>query len=167
MTAMTAMMSMETTLRDILFLLEYKAAHKLTAETLRRVLGKGDFDIRKLINTPKIENDKPARELYRSEIEAAAAISQIFRYMVRAGTKYGYITTGKLFLFLRVKENEPATAYYHLAITNDNVNELDLSRTSISQVLCFSLLALESKPRDQQWIRGAIRDCGIWAIDEE
>ena len=159
--------SIETTLREILFLIEYKAAHKLTAETLRRVLGKGDFDIKKLINTPKIKNDKDARELYRSEMEAAAAISQLFGYMVRAGTEYGYITTGKSFLFLRVKESEPATAYYHLAVPNEDVNELDLSRTSISQVLCFSLLALESRPRDQQWIRGAIQDCGVWGTDEE
>ena len=157
----------ETTLRDILFLIEYKAAHKLTAETLRRVLGKGDFNIKKMINTPKVNNDEPARELYRSEMEAAAAISQLFGYMVQAGTEYGYITTGKSFLFLRVKENEPATVYYHLAVPNEDVNEFELSRTSISQVLCFSLLALESKPRDQQWIRGAIRDCGTWATDDE
>lgn len=140
---------METTLRNILFLIEYKAAYKLIAETLRRVLGKGDFDIRKLINTPKTENDKPARELYRLEMEAAAAILQLFGYIVWAGTKYGYITTGTSFLFLRVNENEPVIAYYYLAIPKDNVNELDLSRTSISQVLCFSLLALEFKPRDQ------------------
>ncbi|KAM0805753.1 hypothetical protein BDR22DRAFT_925720 [Usnea florida] len=159
--------SPETTLRDIVFLIEYKAAHEVTAETLRRVLGNGDFDIKKLINTPKVENDKAAREVYRSEMEAAAAISQLFGYMVQAGTEYGYITTGKSFLFLRVKENEPTTAYYHLAVPNEDVNELDLSRTSISQVLCFSLLALQSKPRDQQWIRGAIRDCGIWATDDE
>ena len=157
----------ETTLRDILFLIEYKATHKLTAETLRRVLGSGDFDIKKLINTPKVNNDEPARELYRSEMEAAAALSQLFGYMVQAGTEYGYITTGKSFLFLRIKEDEPTTAYYHLAVPNEDVNEFDLSRTSISQVLGFSLLALQSKPRDQQWIRGAIRDCNIWATDDE
>ena len=81
-------------------------------------------------------------------MEAAAAISQLFRYMMRSGTEYGYITTGQSFLFLQVKEKEPATAYYHLAVPNKDVNEVDLSRTSISQVLCFSLLALELRPRD-------------------
>ena len=163
--------SVETTLSDILFIIEYKAAHKLTAETLRRVLGNEDFDIGKLINNPKLPNDEEGKKLYRLEMEAAAAISQLFGYMVRAGTEYGYITTGLSFLFLRIKENEPTTAYYHLAIPNEDVNEganeVDLSRTSISQVLCFSLLALESRPRDQGWIRGARRDCSVWATDDD
>ena len=161
----------ETTLRDILFLIEYKAAHKLTAETLRSVLGNKDFDIEKLINNPKKPNDEAGKKLHRSEMEAAAAISQLFGYMVQAGTEYGYITTGQLFLFLRVKENEPATAYYHLAVPNEDINEdaneADLSRTSISQALLFSLLALESRPRDQQWIRRAAENCGKWIIDDE
>lgn len=50
---------------------------------------------------------------------------------------------------------------------NEDINEIDLSRTFISQVLCFSLLTLKSKPRDQQWIREAIRDCDIWVTDDE
>lgn len=139
--------TIKTTLRDILFLIEYKAAHKLTAETLRRVLGKGDFDIRKLINVAKYPTDDEGHDLYRSEMEAAAAISQLFGYMVRAGTEYGYITTGRSFLFLRVKEHEPATAYYHIDVNEEAIG-CNLSCTSIGQVLCFSLLALKSRPRD-------------------
>ena len=48
----------EITLDGILFLVKYKAAHKLSPETLRRVLGDKNFDIGKSINDPKKPNDK-------------------------------------------------------------------------------------------------------------
>lgn len=145
--------SNETTLGDISFLIEYKAAHKLTVATLQRVLGNNDFSIKDFINNPRKPDDEEGKKLHRSTLEVAAAISQLFGYMIQAGTEYGYITTGQSFLFLRVKESEPTTAYYHLAVPNEDVNEdadeAGPSLTSISQVLCFSLLARESRPRNQ------------------
>ena len=143
----------KTTLDGILFLVKYKAAHRLSAETLRRVLGDKIFDIGKLINDPKKPNDKEGQKPRRSEMKAAAANSQLFDYMMRADTAYDYITTGRTFLFLRVKEHESATAYCYLAVPNEDVNEdadeVDVSYSSISQVLCHAFLAFESRAQHQ------------------
>ena len=82
-------------------------------------------------------------------MKAAGAISWLFNYMTRAGTVHGYITTGRTFLFLRVKEHEPAAAYCHLAVPNEDADEVDVSYTFISQVLCHAFLAFESRAQHQ------------------
>lgn len=157
---------LDTKFNEILFLIEYKAAHKLTSATLQRVLNGQHFNIGELINSSRVPADEEGKQLHRSKIEAAAAISQLFSYMVQNGTEYGYITTGQSYLFLHVKENEPTSAYFHLAVPNEDVTD-DSSKSAVSRVLCFSLLALDSKPLGQEWIRSALEVCQKWITNEE
>ena len=102
-------------------------------------------------------------------------MTQTFSYMVRSGTQYGYITTGEAFVFLHIKlEDNVKIAYYHLAEPNRDVNAQNedftstddyLHRTAISQVLAFSILALESAQGNWEWREDLIDALEIWEVD--
>ena len=102
-------------------------------------------------------------------------MTQTFSYMVRSGTQYGYITTGEAFVFLHSKlEDNVKIAYYHLAEPNRDVNAQNgdftstedyLHRTAVSQVLAFSILALESAQGNREWREDLIDALEIWEVD--
>lgn len=65
-------------------------------------------------------------------------------------------------MFLRVLEDDPTTLYYHFAEPNEEAEPQDeygfrYSRTTISQIVCFTLLAFRSEKRSQAWRDGAIQ----------
>ena len=96
----------------------------------------------------------------------AAVTTKAFSYIVGCGTQYSYITTGKAFIFLRIKLDKKAkTLYYYLAKPSADINAQKqvslgtkdyVNRTAISQVLAFSLLALKSAQAGQEWREGVI-----------
>jgi len=93
--------------------------------------------------------------------------------MIQGGTQYGYITTGEAFVFLRIRIDDPTTVYYHLiepdndVIAQKEANQDFVHRTAVSQVLAFSLLALESASRNQRWRQDAIDALHTWKVDYE
>ncbi len=171
-----------TTVDDILkptLIVEYKAPHKLTCAHLRHVLHPGSppLELDKVINRVRVPSSKETDAYfeYHAERLVAAVITQTFSYMVDCGTQFGYITTGEAFVFLHFRLEENAkTVYYHLAEPNADVNAQKkdfpdtkdyLNRTAISQVLAFSLLALQSVQGTQEWREGVIEILKIWEVD--
>ena len=160
-------------------IVEYKAPHKLTPAHLRLVLDPNHprLELDRIINEVWVPSpkDKVAHFKYHAERLVAAVVTQTFSYMVECGTQYGYITTGEAFVFLYIKLEENAkTVYYHLAEPNEDVNaqKLDfpktenyLHRTAISQVLAFSVLALESAQGNQEWRERVIGTLNKWEVD--
>ena len=160
------------------FVVEYKAPHKLTLAHLRHILRPdcSPMELNKIINGVSVPSpqDTMAHFEYRAERLVAAVVTQTFSYMVGCGTQYGYITTGEAFVFLHIKLEDPTTVYYHLAEPNEDViaqneafsnTEDYLHRTAISQVLAFSVLALESAQENREWREGVVKTLEKWEVD--
>ena len=162
--------------RSLCIVVEYKPSHKLSVFNLRAGLLRADSgsmnvlgDVINRITIPKKSDEK---FVYHSEWLTVAALTQTYAYMVENGLEYGELTTGEADVFLQVKEDEPHTLYYHLAEPNieaEAQSEVDilLCRTAVSQTLTFCLLALASKPRDQNWRNSVLETACRAVIDHE
>lgn len=71
------------------------------------------------------------------------------------------------YLFLRVKKTEPAKAYYHLVVPNEDFNIIGYLPLLSAKCCVFLFLAFESRPRDQKWLRDEQTACVKWNVDEE
>lgn len=159
--------------RTMIYIIEYKAPHKLTASHLRAGLRPmdvyKDFVNRKTIPTSV---DPDALFQYHAERLTASAITQTYHYMIEGGLEYGVLTTGETMVFLRVNWHEPETLYYHLAEPGPEVSaHLDhfQSCTAVGQYLAFSLMALglDRRGHGQAERQVAIERSKRWAEDFE
>ncbi|KAH6632803.1 hypothetical protein F5144DRAFT_621488 [Chaetomium tenue] len=139
--------------RTMAYIIEHKAPHKLTLPHLR--LGLRPMNIyEEVVNRPTIPvpEETEARFQYNSDRLAAAAVTQTFDYMIQAGLTYGCVTTGEGFVFLKIDWTHPITLLYHLA---EPAAEVDEHRdnlhccTAVSQVLAFTVLALDAQARQE------------------
>jgi hypothetical protein len=155
---------------------EYKPSHKLSVFNLRAGLlraDKGSMNIPEdVINRITIPTDPEDKFVYHSEWLTAAALTQTYAYMIENGLEYSKLVTGEADVFLRLKEDEPHTLYYHLAEPNieaEAQSEVDilLCRTAVSQTLTICLMALDSKPRSQKWRNHALETAYRAVIDHE
>ena len=79
------------------------------------------------------------------------------------GLEFSYLTTGKAFVYLQIKEEEPHNLYYHLSESFSQAEEegdILSSRTAVDQTLTVCFMALSSEPRDQAW-RSEKLDSGL------
>ncbi|KAI1955166.1 hypothetical protein LOZ58_006831 [Ophidiomyces ophidiicola] len=157
----------------LLFVIEYKAGHKLQREHLEKGLHPCNF-WETVVQVPVIpkkdeETDKEKkRVIYNAQQLSGAAITQTFDYMIREGVEYGYLTTGESFVFLRIKEDDPTTLYYHLSYPINDVvkgSGFQFSCTAVSLVLALCLMALGSSKRDQGWRSRAFPTLHTWEVD--
>ncbi|KAJ8065265.1 hypothetical protein OCU04_005964 [Sclerotinia nivalis] len=170
------------TLRKLAFVVEYKAPHKLSLSSLH--FGLREIDIKSIINNPSVptakvkdendqEIDNPEHFKYHADRLGASVIAQTFSYMIQGGVQYGYITTGEAFVFLHIQLDDPGTVYYHLIEPKVDVavemdaNQEFVDRTAVSQVLAFSLLAMESEPTSQTWRENAMNVLDTWEVEYE
>lgn len=114
--------------------------------------------------------DKAARFQYHAEKLAATAVTQTFDDMIRAGLTYGCLTTGEAYVFLKVDWTD-MTLYYHLAEPGPEVDahsDSPLCCTAVSQVLAFTVKALESRTHyGQDDRKRAIESLNKWEEDWE
>lgn len=155
--------------RAIAFVVEYKAAHKLQANQVRRGLNEHLFaNVIKRRRSTKSSTDSAQVLEERSDQVLAMVLTQTYDYMIRLGLKYSYLTAGKSFLFLMVEEDDPATLYYHLANPDEEAEDdegmLTEFKTAVAQVACFTLLALRSKARSTRWTAKAQEILAEWPI---
>ncbi|KAH8704296.1 hypothetical protein GQ44DRAFT_743757 [Phaeosphaeriaceae sp. PMI808] len=149
------------------FIMEYKAPHKLPLGYIYE--GLEDMELEDVIRCR--ETDTP-QDRFRRLI--AAVITQAFSYMVRIGVEYGCVCTGEAFVFLRVLD-DPRTVYYFLSVPkgdvggttgwapdSDGTNRLHL--TAVGQMLAFTLQALKTPPRGQQWRAEAATQLNSWEV---
>ncbi|KAF1807928.1 hypothetical protein P152DRAFT_453300 [Eremomyces bilateralis CBS 781.70] len=157
--------------RRMTFVVEYKAPHKLTLPHLR--LGLREMDVyNDVVNraTKPATGDVEALFQYTSDRLAAAALVQTFNYMIEGGLEYSYLTTGEAFVFLKIDWGDPGALYYHLAEPNQETRahpETFSHCTAVSQVLAFTLLALESPIHGQDERHRAMKQLHTWNDDYE
>jgi hypothetical protein len=156
--------------------IEYKLSHKLSVYNLQAGLLQADSGsmnlLKDVINQPTISTDPEEKFIYHSEWLVAAALTQTYRYMVKNGLEYSYLTTGEVYVFLQIIESELYTLYYHLAESNAEAEAQDkvdilLCRTAVSQASTFCLLALGSKLCNQQWRNQTLEIACRAVIDHE
>ncbi|KAL2258771.1 hypothetical protein VTK26DRAFT_7794 [Humicola hyalothermophila] len=163
----------DLTRRTMAYIIEHKAPHKLTLPHLR--LGLRPMNIYEdVVNrATRPVSDEEAVFQYHADRLVAAAVTQTFDYMIQAGLTYGCLTTGEAFVFLKIDWTHPTTLFYHLA---EPVPEVDEHRdnflccTAVSQVLAFTVLALDSQARQehgQDDRRRVIEGLKTWAVDWE
>ena len=156
---------------ELLFIIEYKPPHKLSKKMLRVGLQEMDM-LEAVVERTIVPNNPDEKFNYMAEKVVAAAITQIYGYMVKSGLEYGCIMTGEAMVFLRIDEAKPRTIYFHLAepveeVKNSPANGFPHSLTMIGQLCSFCSLALSSNQRDQTWINKSVKDACRWDVDEE
>ena len=156
---------------ELLFIMEYKAPHKISNKIMRAGLRVMDVP-NEVINRPTIPNDPIEKFQYNADKLVAAVATQTYSYMLDSGCEYGCIITGEAIVFLWIKADESNTLYYHLAEPNEEVhaaNGHDFKHplTAIGQLLSFCLMALQSEKRTQAWRERSIQNAHTWSEDWE
>ncbi len=157
----------DTEHRVAAFVAEYKAPHKLPLGTIYE--GLGDMELEEVVHCRETDG---RQDHFRRLV--AAAITQAFSYMVQAGLEYGYVCTGEAFIFLRMPD-DPRTVYYFLSVPKGDVGETTrwapdsdrdnrLHLTAVGQVLAFTLQALKTPPRNQEWRTDKAAQLKIWEL---
>lgn len=161
--------------RNMVYVCEYKAPHKLTAQHLRAGLRPMNV-YEEVVNRKTIPTsaDPDALFQYHAERLTAAAISQTYHYMVEGGLEYGLLTTGETIVFLKIDWKETRTLYYHLAEPDPEVSAHPTnfhSCTAVGQYLAFTLLALgqpgQRREHGQEERRAAMMGLKTWTEDFE
>ncbi|KAL2169473.1 hypothetical protein VTG60DRAFT_6017 [Thermothelomyces hinnuleus] len=160
--------------RTMAFIIEQKAPLKLTMPHLRSGLRAMNI-LEEVVNRPTKppQEDKAAVFQYHADRLVASALTQTFDYMIQAGLTYGCLTTGQGFVFLKIDWTDPITLFYHLAEPGPEVDEHRenfLCCTAVSQMLAFTILALDSGAtgeRGQDDRQRAIEKLKTWNVDWE
>lgn len=156
---------------DLLFIIEYKAPHKLTKEVLRvelRVMNVPE----EVIHRPTIPTDPFEKFNYNADKLVAAAVTQTYSYMLESGAEYSCIITGEAMVSLWIEADDPNSLYYHLAEPKEEVHTGDglgfkHPLTAIGQLLSFCLMALRSERRNELWRNRLIQRAQTWSEDWE
>lgn len=152
---------------ELSYVIEYKAPHKFTPPILRT--GLRDMNLKQdVISRGTIPTDRHEKFEYHADRMVAAALSQTYVYMLESGLEYSCVITGEAIVFLWIREQEPKTLYYHLAEPKEEVKSEGIFQyplTAVSQLLSFSLLAMRSTRRCQQWRDASIAGAQTWTVD--
>lgn len=161
----------ETNFQQLILIAEYKAPHKLDLNNIQ--LGLREMNLNQLTIADIDEDLTDAEKIIRICCQCVGAlITQAFAYMISRGLRYGFVSTGEVFIFLHIKKRDPTTCYYFLSNPSNDVGdtaqdvtqENHLHLTALSQVLAFTLLAMKSDPEDLVWRDTALNRLSTWDL---
>ena len=155
----------------LIFLLEYKPAHKMTLQILRE--GVKNMRLDDIINDPRRFTDPKRGFTQLAEEFVAKVATQIYDYMLKSGIEYGCIATGEALVFVRIDYGSLArNMYYHLAepkFEHDDADSMGLpavSLTAVAQLFSFTLMAFGATSHNQEARSEALRDAMRWTKDD-
>ncbi|PCD21415.1 hypothetical protein AU210_016379 [Fusarium oxysporum f. sp. radicis-cucumerinum] len=146
---------------------EYKAAHKIPVESFQKAMHREDLFIRVIsrISSGKASTDGESHLQEQIEETVAKALAQTFHYMIRLGSSYGYLTAGKLLIFLRIG-GDPTVLYYHMAQPENDADRedgtVDPFYTAVAQLAAFRLQTCRCSEKSNQWREAAISLPNEW-----
>ena len=161
--------------RRNLFVIEYKSAGKLTPALVKE--GMHDMSIDTIIQRVTIPTDEDEKRKEKAEDSLAIILTQTFDYMIDLGLSYGYVNSGKTFIFLFVCPEKPQTLLYETVIVEDPIKDLSttsssllleqfsdeqLRLTAVGLVAGFALMALSKEPLCEACRSNARNELGIW-----
>ena len=127
--------------------IEYKAPHKLSLDEITTGLEAEIQPERDVIN--KDGNGF----VFASKWLTAAVVTQLFSYMINKSVQYGYVCTGKAFIFLHIPD-DPTMVYQAVCVPNLDVVDDDgdrFFRTAVAQVFAFVIQGLLAAPPLLSW----------------
>ncbi|EEP79985.1 conserved hypothetical protein [Uncinocarpus reesii 1704] len=155
---------------SLLYIMEYKAPHKITPDALKTCIKVSDF-WEDIVQVHLIPTNSKEKQIYRDKQIAGAALTQTFDYMIKEGVEYGCLSTGEALVFLQIKAEDPNTLYYYLTVPKHDIeaetpgDNFAHPKTAIASLLSLSLLALGSERRAQSWRTQAAQSLRTWEID--
>ncbi|KAI9731009.1 MAG: hypothetical protein M1834_005470 [Cirrosporium novae-zelandiae] len=157
--------------RSLAFVIEYKAAHKLSVAYFRAGLRPMNL-WEEVVQRVTVPTDPDEKLKYNAERLVGAAVTQTFSYMIDEGIEYSYLTNGLARVFLRIRRDDPTTLYYYLAEPNFDATIEDehgfrYAHTALGRVLGLCLMSLNSKVRSQTWRSEAKQQLHRWEYDFE
>lgn len=156
----------------LLFIIEYKAAHKLTTRFLRAGLRPMNL-WQEVVQQATYPTDDEEKHQYNAERLTGIAVTQAYSYMIHEGLPYACLTTGPCIVFLHVKEAQPQVLYYFLAEPNSDVRSIvsgdpwAIPMTAVGRLLSLCLMSLSSPLRDHEWRNWAEQQAHTWEADFE
>ncbi|KIH91736.1 hypothetical protein SPBR_01364 [Sporothrix brasiliensis 5110] len=156
------------------FVVEYKAAHKLRGSTLKLALSdavrepQGLFTtaIREQRSNKIFQGDKHLEARRKAEKATARVIAQAFHYMVEFGLCYSYVASGEALILLYLDAADVRTLYYHLALPRDEVTSGGAAdhvrHSAVAMVSTMALLALAEPVLSQRWKKEAVHMLKRW-----
>ena len=146
--------------------IEYKAPHKLSVHTITAGLKEGIRTYEDVISQVEEPLDAEHRQDWWCRYVMAATLTQLFSYMVTQGTRYGYLSTGQAYVFLRIGE-DPSEVYFSVQIPSIDVKTNDqrrLHQTAVAHLFAFILQAVGEAGPAQEWHQRRDR-LSPWKVD--
>ena len=171
---------------------EYKAAHKLHASKLQKVLAQppgDDFFVEAAredaVQADTTEADTTEADTIEADTEpgfsatptatakktgrvfVARVLCQAYHYMISSGLEYGYVASGEGLVLLRVREDDANTLYYFwrvFAPTGDG-DERATPRpqnTAAGYLASLAMMGLRSAKRPETWIKAREKELRQW-----
>ncbi|EFW99088.1 hypothetical protein CMQ_5509 [Grosmannia clavigera kw1407] len=152
--------------KDIAYVIEYKAPHKLHTAHLEQGLRPMNI-FEEVVNKQTIPTTEPDKFKHYAELLSAAAIAQTYHYMLEAGLEYGYLTNGDAIVFLEIDWADPKMLRYHLARPSREATEDQEPAwgNAVCQVLAFTIMALQSGYHGNNERVAAAAKCEKWEVD--
>ncbi|KAK3046226.1 hypothetical protein LTR09_012274 [Extremus antarcticus] len=133
--------------------IEFKAPHKLSTHTVSAGLKEEIQTYEDVISQIEEPSDAEQRQDWWCQYVMAATLTQLFSYMVTQGTRYGYLSTGQAYVFLRIGD-DPSEVYFSVQIPSLDVSTNDerrLHHTAVAQVFAFIVQAAGESGPAQDW----------------
>ncbi|PKX89078.1 uncharacterized protein P174DRAFT_435779 [Aspergillus novofumigatus IBT 16806] len=134
--------------RSLLYVIKYKAAHKLPDAYLRAGLRPMNM-VQEVVQQITLPIDVNEKLLYDAKLLSCAAVTQPFEYMIMNGLPYSVLTNGHIKVVLHVTEEDLITLYYCLLEPSKDVEaKLDdgygfwYPYTAIGSQLVLTIIAL-------------------------
>ncbi|RAK74288.1 uncharacterized protein BO72DRAFT_410546 [Aspergillus fijiensis CBS 313.89] len=159
--------------RSLAYIIEYKAAHKLTDAFLRAGLRPMNL-VEEVVQRVTIPTDLDEKLCYDAAFLSCAAVTQTYEYMMKSGLEYGLLTNGHMKVILRIPENNPDALEYDLLEPSRDAEAkptdgcgFRFPYTAIGYQLSLTLMAIRSPQRSQAWRNEIIAASSRCEIDFE
>lgn len=153
-----------------LFVVEYKAADKLTARLVKAGLHK--MKVETIKDRIQVSTKAGARTKQKAEEAIVVVLTQTFDYMVSQGLSYGYVNGGDVFIFLYIDPNHIQNLYYESVILEKATTPSDqmLRLTAVGLVAGFTKMAYDNVESRNLWTEDlrikAQNELSIWGIND-
>lgn len=154
--------------REVAYVIEYKAPHKLPTSYFDYGLRPTNIskDVANKPILPEGPDPGPGKLQRYARYLMSVAVTETYSHMIDAGLEYGYLTNGEAIAFIYVDWAEPTVVHCHRTIPSRELRALNDAcwSSALCQVFAFTALALQSRQWGSSQRAEAAETCNKWAI---